>query len=172
MIIEPADGVEGGLVLRSPEPLGPFPPRVGDYLVRWAKETPERTFLAERDDEGGWRVLTYGKALEHARSVGHALLDLGLHRRPLMILSGNDIGHAIVQLGAMHVGTPAAPISPAYSLVSQDYSKLRHVFNVVRPGTLYVSNERQFVRALDALDLNPRAPLGPAPRDGRTPPWG
>lgn len=152
MLREPA----GGMVLSSPAPLGSYPPKVGDYLVRWAQETPDATFVAERrEDAGGWRTLTYRRALEAARSVGQAFLDLGSRpERPVMVLSGNSIDHAIVQLGAMQVGVPVAPISPAYSLVSQDHAKLRHVFEVVRPGLVYVSSEAQFGRALQALDLD------------------
>ena len=39
----------------------------------------------------------------------------------------------------MLAGVPYAPISPAYSLVSQDYGKLRHIFGVLTPGLVFAS---------------------------------
>jgi len=44
----------GGMLLRSPLELGPYPRCVGEWLRAWAAAAPDRTFLAERDerDEG------------------------------------------------------------------------------------------------------------------------
>ena len=41
--------------------------------------------------------------------------------------------------GALWAGIPFVPISPAYSLVSQDYGKLRYIFDSVTPGMLFAS---------------------------------
>jgi feruloyl-CoA synthase len=171
LTVERSEAGEGGLILRSREELGPFPPRIGDFLVRWAQETPDRVFVAERDEAGAWRELTYGRALDSVERSAQSLLDLGLGpKRPVMLLSGNSIDHAILLLAAMHVGIPVAPISPAYSLVSHDHAKLRHVFDTVRPGAVYVSDEAQFAGALDALDLDgvPLLTSDPQPRHGRS----
>ena len=45
--------------------------------------------------------------------------------KPVAILSDNSVDHALLALGAMHVGVPVAPISPAYSLMSKDFGKLK-----------------------------------------------
>jgi len=141
----------GAMVLRSPQPLGDYPRAVGERLRHWAEIAPERTFLAEREARG-WRRVGYGEALAAVRSLAGALLDLGLdHRRPLALLSGNGVDHALLALAAMHVGIPAAPISVAYSLASQDLAKLRAIMAQLAPGAVYVSAREPFARALAAV---------------------
>src|SRR5262245_33750826 len=127
-------GPEGTLYLRSPEPLRPYVRAVGDWLVRWAGEAPDRPFLAERAGEG-WGRVTYREALAAARRIGQGLLDRGLDAsRPVAILSDNSVDHALLTLGALHVGVPVVPISPAYSLLSRDHGKLRGIYQLVRPA--------------------------------------
>ena len=151
----------GGMILRSPQPLLPYERHLGEMLERWARERPERTFLAERrtgdDAEGepaeGWREVSYARAHAVASAIGQSLIDRGLGPdRPLMILSGNSVDHALVTLGALVAGVPVAPVSPAYSLMSSDYGKLRHVFEVVRPAMLFVEQPATFLGALRSLD--------------------
>jgi feruloyl-CoA synthase len=89
--------------------------------------------------------------LERAKAVGQALVDLGLSvERPLLILSGNDLEHLTLTLGAMWAGVPAVPVSPAYSLVSKDYGKLRHVHRTVTPGLVFASGPA-FANAIAAV---------------------
>jgi feruloyl-CoA synthase len=142
---------DGALLLRTPHPLAPYPGRLTERLVHWAGGAPQRAFIAQRDAQGGWRTLTYAKAFELARSVGQALLERRCSlERPLVILSGNDIEHAVLALAALHAGVPYAPISPAYSLLSVDYSKLRHIMAVLRPGLVYASQRERFAGAIAA----------------------
>ena len=142
---------DGSLLLRSPHPLGRYEERVTDPLIRWAGERPEHTFLAERAAGGGWRRLAYGAALLQVRSVAQALLVRGLSpQRPLLILSGNDIEHGLLALAAMHVGIPFAPVSVPYSLVSQDFDKLKHIIALLEPGLVFAANGRVFARAIEA----------------------
>jgi feruloyl-CoA synthase len=130
----------GGFVLRSPAPLGDVPRCAGDLLVRWAAEAPARTFLAERDASGGWRTITYAETLAAVRVLAHELLERGLGpTRPLMILSGNAIDQALLTLAGMHVGVPVAPVSPAYSLISKDFAKLKTLASILAPGALYAA---------------------------------
>jgi feruloyl-CoA synthase len=151
----------GGFVLRSPAP-APEPVRcIGDWLVRWADEAGDRAFLAERVD-GRWRRVTYREALAEVRARGQALLDAGLSAtRPLAILSGNSIEHALLALGAMHVGVPVAPVSPAYSLASQDLAKLRMLIAALAPGAVWAEGPA-FERAVTAIDV-PRLASRAAP---------
>jgi hypothetical protein len=115
---------QGGYRLRSPAPLNPYPARLTERLLRWAKESPERTFVAKRGADGEWRRISYAEALQAARRIGQGLLERGLSaERPLMILSENDLEHAMLALAALHAGVPFVPVSPAYSLVSQDYAR-------------------------------------------------
>jgi feruloyl-CoA synthase len=142
---------DGTIVLRSPQALGPCARAVGEWLLHWAKAAPERVFLAERAGEG-WRTITYRDALDAVRRVGQALLDRGLDaHKPVAILSDNGVDHALLALGAMHVGVPVAPISPAYSLMSKDFAKLRAIFELLRPGLVYASDPARFAAALQAV---------------------
>jgi len=143
----------GGFVLRSPAPEPIVARCLGDLLVRWADAAPERVFLAERAGDR-WREVTYRETFDAARSIGQALLDRGLSPiRPLAILSGNSIDHALLMLGAMHVGVPVAPLSPAYSLLSQDHDKLRALTAVLAPGAVWTDAPQPFARALDAIAI-------------------
>jgi feruloyl-CoA synthase len=136
--IERVDRPGGGFILRSRTPLPPYPRCLGDHLVHWASAAPERTLYAERDVSGAWRRVTYAGALAAARAIGQALLDLELSAsRPLLVLSGNSIDHALLALAAMHVGVPIAPVSPAYSLMSTDHDKLRFIAALVEAGAVF-----------------------------------
>jgi len=143
---------DGTLVLRSPQPLGPYPDKITERLEYWAKVAPERAFMAQRDAQGGWRTVSYRQALEHARAIGQALLARKLSpERPIAILSGNDIEHALIELGALYVGIPHAPISPAYSLVSGDFARLRTIFELITPGLVFAADGAVFARAIEAV---------------------
>jgi feruloyl-CoA synthase len=120
-------------------------------LIQWAARRPGQAFLAERADTA-WRTVTYRETLDAARGIGQALLELGLNaERPVMILSDNGVDHALLALGAMHVGVPVAPISPAYSLMSRDFGKLRHIAAAIRPGLVWASDPEKFAAALAAI---------------------
>ena len=143
---------DGALILRSPHQLGPYPARLTERLEYWAAEAPDRVLFAQRDATGGWRKLTYAAALDQARRIGEALLARGLTpERPIAILSGNDIEHALLGLAALYIGVPYVPVSPAYSLVSQDYGKLRHVLELLTPGLVLAADGRAFERAIEGV---------------------
>lgn len=144
----------GRMILRSPTPLEPYAAHLLEYLQGWAEQAPERTFMAMRDGEGDWAKLSYGEALGKVRSVAQALLDRGIDdKTPVMILSENSIESGVLQLAAMYVGAPAVPVSPAYSLMSADFSKLRHVVELVAPAMIFASTGKRYAKALHALDL-------------------
>jgi feruloyl-CoA synthase len=137
----------------SPHPLPSYPDTLTDRLAQWAAEAPDRTFLAVRQDDGAWRRLTYAAAHESMRRVAQALLDRGLSAdRPVVILSGNGIEHALVALAAMHVGIPYAPVAPSYSLVSRDYRTLGLVVSAMEPGLVFADNGPAFAGAIASLE--------------------
>jgi feruloyl-CoA synthase len=144
----------GGLILRSPMTLDRYPASICSHLIEWEENAPERTFLAERSTTGDWRYLTYSDALVATRSLAQALLTHGITAdRPVMILSGNSIESALLQLAAMFIGVPVSPVSPAYSLMSHDFGKLKYVHELVRPGLVFVADGELHGNALAALDL-------------------
>jgi feruloyl-CoA synthase len=142
---------DGATILRSPQPLKPYARAVGDWLLHWYDHAPDRTVLAERKGDG-WRRISYRDALSDARRIGQALLNLGLDAdRPVAILSDNSMDHALLALGAMHVGVPVAPISPAYSLMSKDFVKLKQIFELLKPGLVFAAEPEKFAPALAAV---------------------
>ena len=142
---------DGAILMRSPHPLPAYPKNLTDRLVHWAEAAPDRIFLAQRDAAGAWRTLTYAQTLTAVRAIAASLLQRDLSpERPIAILSGNDIEHALLGLAAMHVGIPYAPISVPYSLLSQDFGKLRTIINVLTPGLVFAANGEAFVRAIAA----------------------
>ena len=144
--------VGGILHMRSLETLEPMPERLLDRLEHWARIRPEQTFIAARDSDGQWRRISYAQMLEDVRAIAQSLLAYGLGaERPLAILSGNDIEHLQMALGAMYAGIPYCPVSPAYSLLSQDFAKLRHVCDLLQPGLIFVSDAAVYQRAVDAV---------------------
>lgn len=142
----------GAMYVRSIHPLGSYLPRLTDSLDYWAAKAPGRIFLAQRDGTGGWRTITYGETRAGARRVAQALLQRPVSvERPVAVLSGNDIEHALIELGSMYAGIPYAPVSTAYSLVSTDFGKLRHIFGLLTPGLVYAADAKAFGKALDAV---------------------
>jgi feruloyl-CoA synthase len=150
-----ADGV---IRLLAKEPLWPYPDRFHDHLWRWAEERPARTFLAERrPGHDGWVSISYAETAERVRHIAQALAQRDLSpQRPVLILSGNAIEHQLLALAAMNAGVPFAPISVAYSLVSQDLGKLRHIINLLDPGLVYAADAARFVRALTIPEMRGR----------------
>ncbi|MDN5003106.1 feruloyl-CoA synthase [Bradyrhizobium sp. GCM10027634] len=144
---------DGSIVLRSPEPLRESARCVGDWLEQWARRTPGTVFLAERANaDAPWTTVTYAQALQQVRGAASWILAQGLSiERPLAILSDNSIDHALLALAAQHVGVPSAAISPAYSLMSKDFEKLKSMIALLQPGAIYVSATKPFAAALAAI---------------------
>jgi len=144
---------DGTIRLRSAVRLQDSARCVGEWLEHWAAQTPDRIFLGERTGvDAPWRTVTYGSALQQVRSAASWILAQGLsEQHPLAILSDNGVDHALFALAAMHVGVPASAISPAYSLMSKDFDKLKHMIELLDPGAIYVAAEKPFAPALAAI---------------------
>lgn len=142
---------EGVIYAGSPHPLPAFPGRLTDCLIHWAGAAPDRTFLAERGAGGEWRSISYAGVLETVRGIAQALLDRGLSEgRPVAVLSGNDVEHALLGLAAQYVGVPYVPVSPTYALGSDSFGKLRHVLGLIQPGLIFAADGDAFGPALQA----------------------
>jgi feruloyl-CoA synthase len=146
-----APQADGSVHVRVAQELEPYPERLTDKLLHWAEVAPQRSYMARRGPDGAWRHISYAQALGYARRIGQGLLERGLSAgRPLLILSDNDLEHAMLALGCQYAGIPYAAISPAYSLLSKDYDKLRHVLKVLTPGMVFAANGEQFGAAIRA----------------------
>lgn len=146
--------LDGTLVVRNRVPMKPLHANIPSLLHRAAAQRPEHIWLAQRDRvTREWKKLSYGKALAQVNALTQALLDLQAPGRTVMVLSGNSIEHAVMQLSAMQAGMPYSPITPAYSLLSTDHAKLKSIFALLNPAVIFVQSGRQFQAALQALDL-------------------
>ena len=142
---------DGTIYLRPKKPLGDYPVRLTDRLHHWAEAAPNRIFMAERDPGGGWRQITYAELLVSSRHIASSLLARDLSaERPVLILSGNSIDHALIAFGALYAGVPFCPVSPAYSLVSKDYGKLSFLMKLLTPGLVFADDAEKFAGALEA----------------------
>ena len=142
---------DGTMYLRPKAALGDYPVRLTDRLHHWAKTEPNRVFMAERDVGRGWHQISYAQLLDTTRHIASALLARGLSsERPIVILSGNSIDHALVAFGALYAGIPFCPVSPAYSLISKDYGKLGFVTKLLTPGLVFADDAGKFSDALAA----------------------
>ncbi len=147
-----AQSPDGVIRVKAGDALGPYPLRLTDCVTKWARERGQLTCVAERDASGAWRSVTYAVMATRMRSIASALLARGLSaERPLLVLSGNDIAQLELMLGAMYAGIPIAPASPAYSLVSTDFGKLRYLVDLMTPGAVFVNTLKPFKAALNAV---------------------
>ena len=152
---------DGTIYLRPKLPLGDYPLRLTDRLHHWAKAAPDRIFMAERDGGRGWRQITYAELLASSRHIASGLLARGLSaEKPVVILSGNSIDHALIAFGALYAGIPFCPVSPAYSLVSKDYGKLSYLMKLLTPGLVFADDADKFADALQA-NVPPRSKSPP-----------
>ena len=149
------DGAPGTHYLKADQALQTFPDRLTDRLQHWAENKPNQSLFARRVKSadgslGDWRHVTYAEAWHTARNIAQALINRGLNaERPVVILSENSLEHALLALGCMVAGVPFVPTSPPYSLISQDYDKLKHVLRTVTPGMVFASDAR-YAKAIAA----------------------
>ena len=147
-------GNDGVQYLCAEQALREFPSRITDRLAHWAGIAPQRTFVAQRaktsdGKTGDWQRISYAQAWASARCIAQALIHRGLSaERPVAILSENDLNHALLALGCMVAGVPFVPVSPAYSLISQDFDKLRHVLKTTTPGLVFAADGARYARAI------------------------
>ncbi|RXT50977.1 feruloyl-CoA synthase [Bradyrhizobium betae] len=140
---------DGTIYLRPKQSLGDYPVRITDRLHHWATTTPDRVFMAQREGGRGWRKITYAELLTASRHIASSLIQRGLSaERPVVILSGNSIDHALLAFGAFYAGVPFCPVSPAYSLVSKDYGKLSYLMKLLTPGLVFAEDADKFADAL------------------------
>jgi feruloyl-CoA synthase len=148
------DGETGVHYLRADNALPPYPERLTDRLVHWAQVRPDQTLFARRvknadGSTGDWRHISFAQALDAARRIGQGLLNRGLStERPVLILSENDLEHALLALGCLYAGVAYCPTSPPYSLISQDFDKLHHVVKTLTPGLVFASDANRYARAM------------------------
>ena len=150
------EGHNGVRYMVADTPLPAYAQRMTDRLLHWAQTEPDLTLFARRrknadGSRGDWQHLSYGQAYASARRIAQALIDRGLNEQhPVVILSENDLEHALMALGCMMAGVPYCPASPAYSTISQDFDKLRHIMTTLTPGLVFAADAARYGKAIQA----------------------
>lgn len=140
---------DGSVILRSGYSLSDVARTSGEWVHRWARQSPQTTFLAERDGDG-WREVNYATALQKIRAIAASLLGLGLgNDTPILILSGNGVDHGLLSLAAHYVGIPTVPVAEQYSLIPGAQTQLLHIASMTRPGMVYAIDGERFATSLD-----------------------
>ncbi|MCK9381053.1 MAG: feruloyl-CoA synthase [Sulfuritalea sp.] len=156
LFVEPAVILEvrpdGSRLFRSALALPDYARCSGEWLERWAAETPDAILIAERGADGAWVKVSYGEALARVYRIAAWLLGQKLSpERPVLVLSDNSIEHALLMLACLHVGVPISPVSPGNSLLSKDFAKLRANVELLRPGVIFADTIERFMPALEAV---------------------
>src|SRR6218665_2888759 len=142
-----ADGI---IHFRLQQDLEAIPEKLTQKLVEWAEQEPDKTFLARRDKKGQWQKLSYAETLSQVKAIAQYLLNLNFSSdETIVILSENSLEHALLALAAIHIGIPYSPISPPYSLISQDFGKLKHCLELMTPKVIFAQNGGQYQKALE-----------------------
>ena len=150
------EGTSGVRYMSADQTLEDFATRMTDRLVHWATSKPDVTMLAKRVKNadgslGDWRHISYAQAWQSAQSIAQALIDRGLSaERPVVIMSENDLEHALLSLGCLVAGVPFCAASPAYSTISQDFEKLRHILTTLTPGLVFAADAKRYGKAIEA----------------------
>lgn len=160
---------DGSILVQPDEVLRPYPSVLTDRVHQWAMRFPDRICIAKRDARGEWSRLTYAQVFDSVRRIAQWLLNRGLSaERPIAILSENDLEQFLVTLAGMHVGIPIAPISPSYSLLSKDFTRVRHALNLMTPGLIFASNGTRYRNAIEStVDENTDLVVTSSPPPGR-----
>ncbi len=140
---------DGSYLVHPRAELGPFHIRMSDPLLHWAEHRPDQIFMVQRDAAGEWQGVTYRQALHKVQALASAFIARGLSaERPVLILSGNAVDHALIMIAGYYAGVPTCSLTTAYSLVSKDYGKLRHALALLTPGLVYADDAAAYGPAI------------------------
>lgn len=134
------DQPDGSILLTSNTALAAVATRTTDWLDHWAKTTPNAILVAERSG-AGWREVTYSEAREIALGIAASLLDRNVSAtRPILIISGNSVDHALLTLAAQYIGVPTVPVAEQYALIPAANGQLDYVAALTTPGMVYAQD--------------------------------
>lgn len=145
----------GEILLRSRFPLQPHETCLPRVLAAQAEKLGDKPYLVQRGgSDRAWRAHSYARTKQDTDAIAQWLIDLGMGRdRPILLVSGNSIAHALLKLGGMTAGVPSCPISPNYGLMDPTFARLRHVLDLARPGIVFIEDARPFARTLEQVDF-------------------
>lgn len=144
--------LENGFVhFKNEQLLADFPTKITDKLVHWAETKADHTFIGRRNpNTRDWQKLSYAETLEKVKSVAQYLLNLEFKPdETVVILSENSLEHALLVLASVHIGITYTPISPPYSLVSDDFGKLKHCLELMTPKVIFAQSGKVYQKAIE-----------------------
>ncbi len=108
---------DGSIIVRQEGEIPAYPRCITERFMTGAQTHPDQVWMGQRSASGDWQTVTYAEGKKAIEAVASLLVERGLSaERPLLILSGNSIAHAVMALGAQHAGIPSAALAPAYAL--------------------------------------------------------
>ena len=131
--------------------LADFPVKITDKLVHWANTKPDHTFIGRRNPTTrDWYKLSYAETVEKVKSIAQYLLNLEFTpNETVVILSENSLEHALLALASVHIGITYTSISPPYSLVSDDFGKLKHCLELMTPKVIFAQSGKVYQKAIE-----------------------
>lgn len=143
---------DGTLILTTTLPQGPVARCTTDWLDHWAAATPDALFLAERSGptpDAGWARVSYAEARQRVRAMAAGLLVRGLGAdKPVLVISGNGVDHALLSLACQYVGVPVVPVAEQYALIPAAHGVLETVTALIRPGMVFADDATRYGAAL------------------------
>ncbi|MCJ8507053.1 feruloyl-CoA synthase [Rhizobium lemnae] len=150
---------DGSIIVRQEGAIPAYPRCITERFMAWAQTHPDQVWMGQRNGTDGWQTLSYAEGRRAIEAVASLLVERGISvERPLLILSGNSIPHAVMALGAQHAGIPSAALAPAYALSGEDRSKLISVVEQLTPGMVFADHAERYLPAISAV-LGPDVPL-------------
>jgi feruloyl-CoA synthase len=146
---------DGTIVMRSRIPLQEHEPCLPRVLAAQAARLGDKPYLVQRrGPERVWTAHSYAQTKRDTDAIAQWLLNLDFERaRPILILSGNSVAHALMKFGGMAAGVPSCPVSSNYGLMEAAFPRLRHVIDLVRPAVVFIEDARPFARVLEQVDF-------------------
>jgi len=145
---------DGSLIVTPVIELKEYIPNLSAVMSQQAKDRPEQAYLKERDANGKWLTINYAEAFRDSSAVAAWLLKQDIENlRPILILSANSIHHAVFKYGAMAAQIPVCPVSINYSLIGEDYGRLKHVINILNPAVIFAEHTDRYKAALNSVDF-------------------
>lgn len=145
---------DGTLIYTANPPLGPTVSKTGEWLHKWASQTPDSPYIAEREG-AGWREVTYSAALQMVQAIGQSLLARGMNAdTPILVISGNGVDHGLLALAAQYVGVPLCPVAEQYALIPGAHSRLIHAIEVIEPAMIYTVDAKQYAESLALPEMD------------------
>lgn len=153
----PATNVErredGSILIKSRHAPATVPASLATIFRERSETHPDRSFMLQRKPgHGPWTGVTWAEARAAADSIAQWLVekDFGADD-PVMVISGNSLEHGLLMLGCYTAGVPIAPVSAAYSLMSQDHEKLLHCFRKIGAKAVFAKEGELHSAALARL---------------------